>query len=115
MKGCLVLFPFLTVLLAGPAPEPGPVAEGYTVARGQLTFDAEGQEGGRYHSRKVHQPTGASGVTIGRGYDMKLRTPEQVTADLKTAGLDQKVAEQYAKGAGLTGKEAGDFIAKSKL
>src|SRR5262249_47329950 len=37
-----------------------PPANDFVVPRGQLTFDAEGQEGGPYHSRKLHWPGGAS-------------------------------------------------------
>jgi hypothetical protein len=45
----------------------------FIVERGQITFDLEGLEspGSRYHSRKAHHPTPISGVTIGRGYDLK--------------------------------------------
>jgi len=38
------------------------------VPRGQLTFDAEGLDvPGRFFSRVLHVPSGASGVTLGRG------------------------------------------------
>jgi hypothetical protein len=45
------------------------------VAKGQATYNSEGNEGGKYHSRKAHHPTAASGVTIGRGYDLKEKKP----------------------------------------
>src|SRR5207244_1770552 len=82
---------------------------------GQLTFDAEGREGGAFHSRKLHQPTTASGVTIGRGYDMKMRTSAEVAADLAASGVDELRAGQYARGAGLEGKSAAEFVQKTRL
>jgi hypothetical protein len=44
--------------------------------RGLITFEAEGVENqsSPYHSRYFHVPTPSSGLTIGRGYDMKERT-----------------------------------------
>ena len=53
--------------------------------RGRLTFDAEGQEGGPFHSRHLHVPSSASGLTIGRGYDMKRRSKSDVRDDLADA------------------------------
>lgn len=43
-----------------------------------MTFDQEGLEnpGKKYHSRVPHVPSSSSGVTIGRGYDMKYKTNE---------------------------------------
>jgi hypothetical protein len=75
------------------------------VARGQLTFDAEGQEcpnpsSGchKYHSRKPHVPPGgSSGVTIGRGYDLKRRPSQEIKQHLIAAGLRPEDAEEYAK------------------
>jgi len=49
---------------------------------GGLTFDAEGQERrGRYFSRVAHVPGPWSGVTIGRGYDLKYRKADEVVND----------------------------------
>lgn len=76
---------------------------------GGLTFDAEGQEGGAYHSRKLHYPGGASGVTLGRGYDLKMRTAAGVVKDLTAAGLDSATANKIAKGATLSGATAATF------
>src|SRR5690606_34158303 len=55
-----------------------------TMSQGQVTFDAEGNDipGNAYFSRVLHWPGGASGVTIGRGYDMKERTQAAVLQDL---------------------------------
>ncbi|MEX0729512.1 MAG: hypothetical protein WED00_03675 [Aquisalimonadaceae bacterium] len=42
-----------------------------TPQKGLLTFEAEGTEGGRFHSRHLHVPSGMSGLTLGRGYDFR--------------------------------------------
>lgn len=82
------------------------------VSRGQITFDVEGNDDpdSRYFSRVLHWPQGASGVTIGRGYDMRYRTAEQILADLLEAGVDQATAEIMSQGAGLSGNAARDFV-----
>lgn len=107
------------VLLGGCAALPAvgqPTTTGpFRVARGQLTFDAEGieQPGHPGHSRRLHWPGGASGPTIGRGYDLKLRTAAEVEADLVAAGVPGETAKAYAKGAGMgtaDPREAEDFV-----
>jgi len=82
----------------------------FKVEKGQLTFDAEGTEGGKYHSRHAHWPGGSSGVTLGRGYDMGGRSAAQVKSDLIGAGVDPGIAEQYSGGAGLKGAKAGAWV-----
>ena len=59
-------------------------------SRGVLTWEAEGSEGGRYHSRVLHVPSNTSGLTIGRGYDMKDRSAAEAQKDLIAAGVDAK-------------------------
>ena len=83
------------------------------LARGRLTFDAEGQEGGRYHSRIPHVPTESSGLTIGRGYDLKDRSATSVITDMTKAGIDEHVAKAYSQGCGLKGPSARDFIQRN--
>lgn len=103
ITGAMVLL--LLLILAGDACA---VAEEdfLKVPRGQVTFDSEGNEGGRWHSRTPHVPSDNSGLTIGRGYDMKHRTRESIRADLVAAGVDATVAEKYAGAAGLFGDKA---------
>jgi len=86
------------------------------VKRGQMTFDAEGLEspGSRFHSRIAHQPTLNSGITIGRGYDMKFRTHSEVKRDLLLAGVDEERANSLAAGAGQTGQYAKSWLQKNK-
>ncbi|NTS77035.1 hypothetical protein HR060_09135 [Catenovulum sp. SM1970] len=60
----------------------------FIVSKGQLTFDAEGSEHpGPFYSRLPHVPSNYSGLTIGRGYDLKLRSAQQAEYDLTRAGL----------------------------
>ena len=81
-----------------------------SVAKGQFTFDEEGKEGGRLHSRKLHVPTKESGLTIGRGYDMKERSKKGIETDLRKAGMDKGKAKLHSSAAGLSGKAAKKFI-----
>lgn len=82
-----------------------------TVSFGQATFDAEGSESAsRFFSRAIHWPGGASGVTIGRGYDMGQRTPLQVVSELTYAGVPQSDAQWLSRAAGLRGESARRFV-----
>src|SRR5262245_24213702 len=103
----MFLFLVLPALLADP--------NDFLVPRGQLTFDAEGQEGGRWHSRKPHVPSDSSGLTIGRGYDMKFRSAEQIMKQLTDAGLSQDSAKLYAGAARLSGEKAREYMHKTDL
>jgi hypothetical protein len=79
-------------------------------AEGVLTFEAEGQEGGPFHSRILRVPTIRSGLTIGRGYDCKTRMAAKIESDLTSAGLDQAAAKLLSRAAGLAGVFAEKFI-----
>ena len=74
------------------------------MSKGQYTFDIEGDEGGKYHSRKAHHPSKNSGVTIGRGYDLREKSKELVRSDFAQAGIDEKTTQAYVDCTGLTGK-----------
>jgi uncharacterized protein (TIGR02594 family) len=82
------------------------------VTRGQVTFDAEGNDSEKsaYFSRHVHWPGGASGVTIGRGYDLGQRGKDACAVHLKAAGITGTQASTLLNSAGLTGKAAGDWV-----
>ena len=86
------------------------------VEQGQVTFDAEGNDdpASLYFSRQLHWPGGASGVTLGRGYDMRHRTPASVYADLMQAGLDDEASRKFSQGAELSGDAARDFVIMNK-
>lgn len=111
--------PASTVPLASAMP-PGPATatntDDFQVEAGQLTFDAEGMEQrGRYFSRNPHVPTDSSGVTLGRGYDMRDKTPAMIQADLLACGLDTTAATLFAKAAGLSGGGGKSFITQHNL
>ncbi len=84
-------------------------------ARGRLTFDAEGHEGGQYHSRKFHVPGPSSGLTIGRGYDMGSRSESSIRDDFIAAGLEPDTADLISKAAALKGQQAKAFITNNNL
>jgi hypothetical protein len=60
-------------------------------------------------SNHLHWPKGASGVTLGAGYDMRRRSADDIQRDMLDIGLHLETAKKVAKGAGLHDKEAEDF------
>lgn len=105
--------PFSCLLGVGLKPPPDP---NLSVTAGQVTFDAEGNDDDTtaYFSRVLHWPKGESGVTLGRGYDMRHRTEAEVKADLVAAGLDAELAAKFAKGHGKSGEDARLFVKNNK-
>jgi hypothetical protein len=83
------------------------------VPKGQMTFDAEGQEGART-SRRPSVPDSNSGLTVGRGYDMKKRTAKQIKSELTAIGLSKEQAAAYAEAAGKQGDDAQAFLDANK-
>jgi len=57
----------------------------------------------------LHWPGGKSGVTLGPGYDMKMRKKADVMKTLMDIGLNKEVVEQASNGAGLEPSDAEDF------
>ena len=55
-------------------------------------------------------PTSSSGLTIGRGYDMKEKTESQIQKDLIKCGVATKSAKIISKAAGISGAKAKAFI-----
>lgn len=82
---------------------------------GEVTWESEGAEGGPYHSRCFHVPSNASGLTIGRGYDMKEKTQKKISEDIVAAGLTQTQADTIKKSAGLNGVTARFFVVENDL
>lgn len=82
---------------------------------GVVTWEAEGTEGGRYHSRKFHVPSSVSGLTIGRGYDMKTKSASTISVDLIGAGIKAKEVAAIKLAAGLSGNAARQFIIDNDL
>ncbi|WP_460116063.1 hypothetical protein [Pseudomonas sp. H2_D02] len=82
---------------------------------GQLTFDVEGNDIEdpnnplyRYFSRVVHWPGGASGITIGRGYDLGQRP--RPSMDLSAAGIEEPLRSWLIRAGGLKGQAAKDYF-----
>lgn len=86
-----------------------------TPSVGLVTWDSEGTEGGRFHSRTLCVPSDSSGLTIGRGYDMKERKPASIAADLVAAGVPAADAAKISQAAHLSGAAAKKFIVDNQL
>lgn len=101
---------------------PRHVAGPLIVRQGQTTFDSEGVD---YitavapfrqpkhllqFSRILHHPTVESGVTLGRGFDMKKRSAGEILATLRHADIEEYKAVICSKAAYLTGREAETFV-----
>ncbi|HYJ31122.1 MAG TPA: hypothetical protein VEW25_12370 [Allosphingosinicella sp.] len=93
------------------------MAEVLKPSRGIVTFESEGveQPGSKFHSRVFHVPTPSSGLTIGRGYDMKMKPAAKIVADLTSAGVPAADAQKISGAAGLAGAAAKSFIAAKGL
>lgn len=66
------------------------------ILRGKLTYDAEGNNisSSPYYSRVIHwSGNEASGVTLGRGYDMGDHTESDIFQDMLSVSID----EYYSK------------------
>ncbi|MDT3641182.1 peptidoglycan-binding protein, partial [Cronobacter sakazakii] len=93
-----------------------------SVKEGQLTFDYEGidyitavdpfRQPTRMpcFSRILHHPSIGSGVTIGRGYDMKKRSAGEILFTLRQAEIEEYKSQICAKASFLSGKKASSFI-----
>jgi len=60
-------------------------------------------------SNHLYWPKGASGVTLGAGYDMRERSSTEIERDMLGIGLDAATAKIVGGGAGLSGAEAKKF------
>ncbi|ELY2563603.1 peptidoglycan-binding protein [Cronobacter sakazakii] len=64
-----------------------------------------------WFSRILHWPhSAASGVTLGRGYDMGNRSAGEIFATLRQAGIEEYKAILASKAAFLKGREAASFV-----
>lgn len=84
-------------------------------SKGLLTWNAEGNEGGPFHSRKLHVPSASSGLTIGRGYDCRRKSARRITSDLVGCGVAGSDAAVFARASGLSGRSAEEFIIDNDL
>ena len=81
-----------------------------------LTYKAEGNNNSKskWYSRKLHHPSFKSGVTIGRGYDLKKRSPNQIRKELSEAGFPQEKIEILVKASQLSENQAEEFVKNNK-
>jgi len=96
-----------------PADRPGYSPSSLKISQAGLDFiwSEEFVEG---ISERLHWPKGASGVTLGAGYDMKERSEDEVASDLTGIGVSADVAKKVSKGAGLAGQDADSFVKKNR-
>ena len=107
----------LNSLLAGLGMTPGKtiVIDENAKPVAQLTTSSKGlqfiytREAWKNKSNRLHWPGGASGVTLGPGYDMKHRSEAEIARDLFKVGVVAEKAKSIAKGAGLKGAQAKEF------
>lgn len=90
---------------------------------GLLTFRAEGSNisSSSYYSRKIHWPGissdcrhHGSGVTIGRGYDMKHRSTSEIIHHLLMAGIPLEQAKKIAEASKKSSCSADIFVKTNK-
>lgn len=82
---------------------------------GQLTWDAEGQEGGPNHSRTLRVPASHCGVIVGRGYDLHRHSRVEAERTLIAAGVDPDWCRKLAGAAHLQGDAAWDYVLSEDL
>ena len=63
-----------------------------------------------YHSRRLHVPDGNSGLTLGRGYDLRKRMNADVQADLANAGVMGDMAFKISTASRKWGLAASQFV-----
>lgn len=82
-----------------------------SIAGVQLIFQHEAQKGVSNH---LYWPRGASGVTLGAGYDMKERSSTTIASDLARIGVDPDTAARVGKASGLQNEAAESFARHNK-
>lgn len=90
---------------AAPANGPSPAA-GVSAAGFAFIYREEHVDGISEH---LHWPKGASGVTLGSGYDMRHRSRDQIVRELTGVGVPSDQAGVAAGGSHLTGEDARGF------
>lgn len=77
------------------------------VPEGQFTFDVEGDDNpdSGYFSRVAHAPPGASGITLGRGFDL-YQQRHKAKKILQKVGVDSGLIEFLLPAIGLQGDTA---------
>jgi len=86
------------------------------ITKGKLTYDTEGSLDPKspYYCAVPHWPAGASGVTIGKGYDMGSKEKGEIIRDLKSAGISEEYARILSEGSKLHKNKAKAFCDENK-
>jgi GH24 family phage-related lysozyme (muramidase) len=79
----------------------------YAIETGARPSDNDGT--GSMLTKHLHWPKGASGVTLGPGYDMRDRTAASIQENMEAIGMEKGSAKTLSGGAGLTGPKAQKF------
>jgi hypothetical protein len=72
-------------------------------------------EGNPQNTKFAHSPGGASGVTLGYGYDLKHRTKKEVYKALIDAGVNEKDAKKLSDGVKLTNQDTKNFVSRNDI
>lgn len=103
------------VLIYGPESN---MRNGILASEGHMSFAGRrflmAREGNAIATSRLHWPGGESGVTLGYGYDMKLRGDVEVGTDLSDSGVDASTAAAAAMGAGLKYDTAKQFAKRNR-
>ncbi len=78
------------------------------------TWNVEGDAGNPAKTLSPHVPTDSSGVTLGKGYDMKERSATQIETQLKAAGIDAALAKKCGGAAKKVGEGARKWVKDNK-
>ncbi|MBU1820011.1 MAG: hypothetical protein KKG00_00685 [Bacteroidetes bacterium] len=78
----------------------------------RYSFTYEQEIDHRGHSLVPHFPGGNSGVTIGPGYDLSHRSPQEIFNDLSAVGVDYEVIGKLIGAAQKSGTEAAAWVAE---
>ncbi|WP_261134500.1 pesticin C-terminus-like muramidase [Serratia entomophila] len=92
--------------IGGSAGRQGTGAMGISQSGLRFIFNIEAWRGVSNH---LHWPGGASGVTLGPGYDMKARSIDSIKKIMIAIGLDSTTADKISAAAGLQQQQAKDF------
>ncbi len=77
-----------------------------------ITYYAEGS---LKETRKIHFPGGESGATIGKGFDFKFKTKNEIEYFFKSISLSSQIIKELKKLAKLSASQAKRIIDKSPL
>ena len=83
---------------------------------GLLTFNSEGNSNpdSDYYSNSIHLSQDGFGLTLGRGYFLKSKSPEQIHSELKKINVDSQLVNELIKISNTTETVQRDFLQNYK-